>query len=135
MTEQEKHEKEIWEMAKRNLGISAYYGQHKQEIDKMWEDTMSAGCLSTALPFMVCLYSRIAGYRKEEEVQKETAKKILFRVKLFLDEQTKTVKHLSRIKSSAAIPQSCVECYEGSQDNRLDELSRIAKDFGVEVEE
>ena len=77
MTEQEKREKAIEEMAKRKLKISAYYGQHKQEIDKMWEDTMSAGCLSTALPFMVCIYSRMADYRKEEEVRKETAIEIL----------------------------------------------------------
>ena len=73
---------------------------------------------------------------REEEIQKKTAREILLRVKSFLEEQTKTVKQLSKPSmGNYAIPRNCVECYEGSQDNRLNELNRIAKKFGVEVEE
>ena len=85
-----------------------------------------------------CFRRMIAKYvlEREEKAQKERTKEILLRVKSFLEEQTKTVKQLSNPSmGSYAIPQNCVECYEGSQDNRLDELSRIAKEFGAEIEE
>ena len=124
MTEQEKREKAIEEM------VRDYYGDMDCISSEMIQEAIREGGYVN----ITSLYDK--GYRKAEEVRKETAKEILLRVRSFLEEQTKTVKQLSKpTMGSHAIPPTCVECYEGSQDNRLDELSRIAKEFGVEVEE
>ena len=128
MTEQEKRGKEIEEMAS-----DVRFAMRVPICD---DNGTIYGERMTTSPTIISERLLNIGYRKEEEVRKETAKEILLRVKSFLEEQTKTVKQLSNPKMGVyAIPQSCVECYEGSQDNRLDELSRIAKEFGVEVEE
>lgn len=70
---------------------------------------------------------------KFEQEKKEQARDIIIRFKSFLETQSKTVKELSKSKSRYAIPENCVECYEGSQENRIEELKRIAKEYGVEL--
>lgn len=120
--EQEKHEKAIEEITKRKLKIIDYYGQHKQEIDKMREDIMSSGCSYTALPFMCCIYARIAGYRKEEEVRKEMEAK-LKRLLLVLCNR--------RHNYYQSIDSYCVS----EKVVKLDDIKEQFKEFGVEVEE
>ena len=68
-----------------------------------------------------------------EEESKKTAIEIIKEVKAFLDMQTQTVNELSNSNSRYAIPENCRDCYEGSQKNRIAELKRIAKQYGVEV--
>lgn len=67
-----------------------------------------------------------------EQIIEEMANDIPAEMKAFLDMQTKTVNGLSNSQSRYAIPQSCNECYKGSQENRIAELKRIAKKYGVE---
>lgn len=64
---------------------------------------------------------------EREKAHKEKAREILGQVKKFLDIQTKTVNELSNSKSKYAIPESCRDCYNGSQENRIAELKRIAE--------
>ena len=71
----------------------------------------------------------------DNDMCKKTAKEIIKEVKAFLDMQTKTVNELSNSNSRYAIPESCRDCYEGSQKNRIAMLQRIAEKYGVEIEE
>lgn len=64
MTEEEKREKAI-------------YVKYRDEINQMYDDIMNSGCPIFADNFKVCHYVRDAGYRKEEEVRKETIEEIL----------------------------------------------------------
>ena len=68
MTEQEKREKAI-------------YAQYIDEINQMYDDIVNNGCPISTDNFKVCHYVRDAGYRKEEEVKKETVKEFIDFVK------------------------------------------------------
>ena len=119
MTEQEKREKAIEEIIQNIINNIEYCGQHKQEIDKMYEDIKREDCLSTALPYMFCIYSSKAGYRKEEEVRKETLQKLFKAVKENVFDYGKNV-----------VEEGILFAID------IDTLAEIiAEKFGVEVEE
>ena len=68
MTEQEKREKTI-------------YAQYRDEINQMYDDIVNNGCPIPTDNFKVCYYVRDAGYRKADEVRKETIKEFIDFVK------------------------------------------------------
>ena len=70
--------------------------------------------------------------RMQEELRIErrmTAKKVLLKVKNFLDMQSKTMRYELKIVSD-----TCKECYLASQENRYREIERIAKEFDLNLE-
>ena len=70
-----------------------------------------------ALEHLATCYSEQIDW--DNDASKETAKEIIKEVKAFLDMQTKTVNELSNSDSRYTIPESCRDCNEGSQKNRI----------------